>query len=173
MSELPKGNVDIRQHDLSCLYTDAIGLFHLGRKYSALLLLLCTIDALAKRAYPDRDRVGDRFVSYLRERLPEHTRVQNYNIRVPKLDKSLRIEEILYAYLRCPIVHEMAALDMRESSDVPVLIDWADGATYVQVDNDADRVVLGGEYVIAALTGVVQQALAEGMANRTGQGPSA
>lgn len=115
--------IDLRDHDLSGLLTDATGLFRLGRKYSALLLLLCLVDALAARAYPKQKGVRQRFERFLRIRLPKHTRVQNFNIRVPSARKTFRLEEIVYKYLRNPIVHESAQLKHDAETGFPVLVD--------------------------------------------------
>lgn len=156
----------LHDHEMSWLFTDAVGLFHLGRKYSALLLLLCAVDALARTADPKNDNVGERFQSFLKEKLPAHTRVQNFNIRVPKRDDTFRLEYILYKYLRNPLVHEGAHLDVTEPAEFAVYLDWSQGAPSVKVDNSNNRVVFGGDWIVDILGGVVKAALLEDLARR-------
>ena len=141
MKNINKKELRIQDHKLAWLFTDAIGLFHLGRKYSSLLLLLCAVDALARIFDPSNKDVGERFRAFLKDRLPKHTRVHNFNIRVPKRDDMFRIEYILYKYLRNPFVHEGAHLDVSEPANFAVYLDWSSGAPSVQVDNDNNRVV--------------------------------
>ena len=82
----PPQPVELRDHDLWWMFSDAVGLFHLGRRYSSMLLLLCAVDALAKRAKPTIPQVGDRFRALLNEKLPKHTRVENFNIPYVQLN---------------------------------------------------------------------------------------
>jgi len=114
MSSAPERQIPIHDHEIAWMFTDAVGLYHLGRKYSSMLLLLCAVDALARIFDPGKDNVGERFRNFLRDRLPAHTRVQNFNIRVPQRDDTFCIEYILYRYLRNPMVHEGAHLDVTE-----------------------------------------------------------
>jgi hypothetical protein len=158
--------VRIHDHELSWMFTDAVGLYHLGRKYTSLLLLLCAVDALARAADPANDNVGERFQGFLRDRLPKHTHVENFNIRVPQRDEMFRLEYILYKYLRNPVVHEGAHLDVTAPAKFAVYIDWAWGAPSVHVDNDNNRVVLGGDWTLDILGGVVQDALVEESSKR-------
>lgn len=166
MAESAEQQVDTRQHELSWLLRDAVGLFHLGRKCSSMLLLLCAVDALASRADPDNNNVRERFEAFLKKRLPRYTRIQNFNIRVPKLGKLCRLEHILYKYLRNPMVHEGAHLDMHEPSDFEACIDWSDGARYIRIDDELNQVVLGGDWVIEMLAGAVRDGLAEDLTTR-------
>ena len=166
MSDEPHKTATIIDHELSWLFTDAVGLYHLGRKYSSLLLLLCAVDALAKAADSANENVGDRFKAFLKQRLPKHTRVENFNIHVPKRDAMFRLEYILYKYLRNPVVHEGAHLDVNVEGTFAVFIDWAPGAPSVHVDNKQDRVVLGGNWIVDILGGVVKDALVESLTSR-------
>ena len=165
MSDEAQNQITIHDHELSWLFTDAVGLYHLGRKFSSLLLLLCAVDALAKAADPTNEKVGERFQAFLKERLPKHTHVVNFNIRVPQRDEIFRLEYILYKYLRNPVVHEGAHLDVTVEGTFAVFIDWAPGAPSVQVDNENNRVVLGGDWTVDILGGVVKDALIEAITN--------
>lgn len=145
----------LQDHEMSWLFTDAVGLFHLGRKYSALLLLLCAVDALARIADTENENVGERFQNFLKEKLPAQTRVQNFNIRVPKRNDTFRLEYILYKYLRNPLVHEGTALDVTEPAGFAVYLDWSYAAPSVNVDNTNNLVVFGGDWIVDMLAGVV------------------
>ncbi len=168
MSDENQIAVNIRDHELSWLLTDAMELYLLGRKYSSLLLLLCAVDALAKAVNPSNENVGKRFRAFLKDRLPKYTGVQNYYIKVPKRDELFRLEYILYKYLRNPLVHEGAHLDITIPASFAVFLDWASGARYVKVDNAKNRVVLGADWVVEILGGVINDALAEALINRNG-----
>lgn len=146
--------IDTYKHELSWLLRDAVGLAHLGHRFSALLLLLCGIDAFAVRRYP-RLGPGPRFKRFLKEQLPSHTHIENFWIRVPTTDKKLRVEEILYKYLRNPMVHEGAHLDVEKPKNFAVYLDWKEGAPTVKVDNDSNRVILSGMWVIEMLARVI------------------
>ena len=134
-----------------------------GRRYGALLLLLCAVDALAVRAYPGA-RFGDRFKDYLKVKLPAQTRIQTINIRVPKREQVLPLEYILYKYLRNPMVHEGAHLDVDQPSRFEVSIDWSNEAASIRIDDDSNQVVLGGNFVINILKGIVTDGLIEDIA---------
>jgi len=161
MPHATEAEIRLQDHEFAWMFTDAVGMFHLGRKYSSLLLLLCAVDALAKVFDPGNKNSGERYRNFLRDRLPAHTRVQNFNIRVPQRDDTFRIEYILYKYLRNPMVHEGAHLDVTEPANFAVQIDWATGAPSVHVDNDNNRVVFGGEWIVDILGGVVKDSLIE------------
>jgi hypothetical protein len=159
-------NIDLlQQHELSWLFLDAMDLLQHGRQYSALLLLLCTVDALAARAYP-KAKVGDRFKDYLKAKLPAHTRIQTINIRVPKREQVLPLEYILYKYLRNPMVHEGAHLDVDKPSHFEVSIDWSKEAASIKIDDDRNQVVLGGVFIVNILSGIVTDGLIEDIAKR-------
>jgi hypothetical protein len=159
---------NVEKHKLFWLFSDAVGLFHLGRKSSSLLLLLCAVDALAKEAFPKLgpNASKERFTRYLKEHLPKQTRVQNLHIRVPKKARMLRLEEILYCFLRCPMVHEGAQLDMRTTIGANVLLDWQSEKSYVKVDDDT--VILGANGIIRWLFGVVHDALKKDLRHNSG-----
>jgi len=146
----------IKEHQLYWLFSDSIGLFNFGRRYSCLLLLLCAIDALAKRKFPQLG-VKERFTKHLKENLPKQTRVENFNIRIPKKNCMLRLEEVLYQYLRNPMVHEGASLDIKTTTGAHVVLYWGSDKRYVKVDDDT--VTLGGNGVILVLFGVVHDGI--------------
>ncbi len=144
--------------DLLWLLRDALGLLNLLRKPPALLLLLCAIDALAGREYP-KMKVGPRFKKYLRKRLSKYTGVTDFLVKIQGHEEPLRLEDILYKYLRCPMIHEGLVLDMRHASNVPLLLDWSDNRQgYVQVD-ESGTVIIGADGVINALVNIVSEAV--------------
>ena len=158
--------VDIRDHELSWLFTDAIGLFQLGRKSTALLVALCGIDALARLADPRNDKVRERIEKFLKDRLPKNTGVENFNIHVPKRQELLPLEYILYKYVRNPIVHEGAQLDVDQPYHFAVVFDWDIHAPSVRVDDAANLVILGGEYIANALFNIIKGYLGEELLDR-------
>ncbi len=153
---------DPTQHSLWWMFADAVTLFQSGRKYSSTLLLLCAVDALAKASKPAVPAVGDRFREFLKERLPKFTRVENFNIHVPQHGNFMRLEAILYKYLRNPMVHEGARLDVEDPTGFAVCLDWAKNAASVRIDSTNQLVVLGGEWIIDAVGGVVHDAMVTG-----------
>lgn len=78
---------------------------------------------------------------------------------MPKTAEKLRIEEILYKYLRNPMVHQGAHLDVDKPRNFVVYLDWKEHAPTVNVDNDKNRVVLGGNWVIEMLARVLIAAI--------------
>jgi len=86
-------------HDLSWMLRDAIGLMNFQRYYSAMLLLLCAVDALAARHFPKKG-VRERFEEFLKTHMRRPGRPQIHNIYVPPRDDLLTFEYILYKYLR-------------------------------------------------------------------------
>ena len=145
--------------DLFWLFHDAFGLFHLERKPAALLLLLCAVDALAARALPEvPERDGERFKRYLGERLPKYAKAAHFDVRVRGQNQTLRIEAVLHNYLRNPVVHEGLRLDMEKVSGVAVHIDWADEARYLRWSDREGRLIIGADWLVDIVGGVVKDA---------------
>jgi hypothetical protein len=163
---------NVGQHELSWLLTDALGLFHFGRKYSAMILLLCAVDALARQADPDNDKVSERFEEFLKTQMRRPGRPQVWNIYVPKRDEILSFEYILYKYLRNPVVHEGARLELDHPSHYAVCLDWSNYPRGIQVDSDHKRVVLGGDLVLDILIDAVANGLKDALENRVRAIPS-
>lgn len=59
----------MNNNDLKWILDDAIELYKMNRKYSSILLLLCAVDALAKRNEPDNEKVGERFENFLKKKM--------------------------------------------------------------------------------------------------------
>jgi len=154
-------SADFEKHELSWMLNDAIALFHGGRKYSSLLLLLCAVDALATRELPTIAKVGDRFRAFLKSRLPKHTRIENFNIHVPQHGDLMRLEEILYKFLRNPMVHEGARLAIGDASGYAVAVDWNSDAPAVRICPNELLAILGGGWVVDCLGGVVMDTLGD------------
>jgi len=75
------------------------------------------------------------------------------------------VEELLYKYLRNPMVHEGAHLDVEKPKNFAVYLDWKEGAPTVNVDNDSNRVILSGIWVIEMLARVVIDAIRADLTN--------
>ena len=97
---------------------DAIYLNKNRRPKSSLLLLLCLIDAIAKKHYPLLS-VGVRYSKYLNDRLTENGLGGSF--RIEEKDKLINLGDIIYEYFRCFFVH---AADDRTSSDYEVQIEY-------------------------------------------------
>jgi hypothetical protein len=147
-------------HDLSWMLSDALSLLHLQRKYSAILILLCAVDAIAARRLPNKD-VRGRFEEFLRIQMRRPGRAQIHNIFVPSQEKLLTFEYILYKYLRNPFVHEGALLELDSPNNYAVQIDWTELPRGVKVDSDNNRIILGGEMIIDILLDAVSNGLKE------------
>ena len=121
------------------------------------MLLLCGVDALAKYSYPQNEKVGERFEQYLKSHMRREGRAQIHNISVPKVNKTLTFEYIIYKYLRNPFVHEGATLEA--SSDYAVCIDWSEIPHGLKVDSKNNKVMLGGELVFHILRDAVENGI--------------
>ena len=150
---------DIESHELHWMLADAMALSQLGRKYGAILLLLCAVDALSARAFPDKKTVRDRFQTYLKSKMRRPGRPQVWNIYVPPRNELLPFEYILYKYLRNPFVHEGARLALDHPRDYAVRIDWKEIPSGIKVDSDNSQVILGGELVFDILADAVIESL--------------
>ena len=146
-------------HDLKWLFDDAITLYQMNRKFSAILLLLCAIDALAKRQEPGNKNVGERFENFLRNKMRREGRSQIHNIYVPQKDKLYTFEFLIYKFLRNPIIHEGAQLELDSQDNYTVCIDWDDLPNGVKVDSENNRVILGGELVFNILADAAYEGL--------------
>ena len=149
-----------KSHPLSWMLKDAIELLRLQRRYGAMLILLCAVDAIAVRCFPAKG-VGERFEEFLKKQMRRPGRPQIHNILVPSKMETLTFERILYTYLRNPVVHEGALLELDHPKNYTVQIDWAELSRGVKVDSDNNRVILGGELIIDTLLDAVNNGLKE------------
>ena len=143
-------------HDLQWLFEDAIALYQINRKYGAILLLLCAVDALARRADPNTNKVGERFEKFLRSKMRREGRPQIHNIEVPQKGKLYSFEFLIYKFLRNPFVHEGARLEINHQDEYAVCIDWGNIPHGVKVDSGNKKVILSGELVFNILVDAVQ-----------------
>lgn len=82
-------------------------------------------------------------------------RPQVWNIYVPDRGELLSFEYIIYKYIRNPVVHEGARLELDHPSDYTVRIDWKDLRRGIKVDGDSNQVILGGDLIIDILVDAV------------------
>ncbi|MBI1811755.1 MAG: hypothetical protein HYR78_07495 [Nitrospirae bacterium] len=143
---------------LSWLLDDAIFLYKNGRKYGSILLLLCTVDALARETNPNA-KVGERFEAFLKSKMRRKGRPQIHNISVPKFNQFFSFEYIIYKFLRCPLVHEGSRLEVDDPAEFAVRLDWDTIPNGLSVDTVNNCVILGGELVFKLLTDAVQHEL--------------
>lgn len=158
--------------DFSWLLDDAKMLYQLGRKHSAILLLVCAVDALARAHDPTNKNVGERFEAFLKSKMRRSGRAQIHNIHVPKFGRLFSFEYIIYKFLRCPLVHEGARLEAADPTEFAVCLDWETIPRGVKVDTENDRVILGGELVLDLLVDAVQHELKSACVHSTAPGLS-
>ena len=158
-----------QEHELSWLLTDALDLLRFGRKYSAMILLLSAVDALARQAGPNTEKVGQRFESFLRRQMRRPGRPQVWNISIPQRHEVLSFEYILYKYLRNPVMHEGARLELNHPSQYAVCLDWSDYPRGVHFDSDNKSVIIGGDLVLDILVDPVANGLKDALKNRVPQ----
>jgi len=149
---------EIENHELHWMLSDAIALIQLERKYGAILLLLCAVDALSARAFPEKG-VRKRFQTYLESKMRRQGRPKVLNIYVPPRNELLPFEYILYKYLRNPVVHEGAQLLLDHPGGYAVRIDWSDIPRGIKVDSDNSKVIIGGELILDILSDAVIEGL--------------
>ena len=150
---------ETQKHELYWMLSDAMALNESGRRYGAILLLLCAVDALAKRAYPKKNNVRDRFQTFLESKMRRPGRPQVWNIYIPSRKEPLPFEYILYKYLRNPVVHEGARLELGHPNNYVVRIDWHKIPRGIKVDSNNNQVILGGELIIDLLADAVMEGL--------------
>ena len=148
--------MNTKNYDLQWLFKDAVFLYQMNRKDSAILLLLCTVDALARRANPGNVKVGERFEKFLHSKMRRKGRPQIHNIEVPQKNKMYTFEFLIYKFLRNPIIHEGARLEINHQDDYAVCIDWKNIPNGLKVDSKNKKVILGGELVFNILADAVQ-----------------
>jgi hypothetical protein len=88
---------------------DARALWHAGRKEGALLSVLVAAAATSRKRYPRgaTPKKGDReaFTCFLKEEFPKIIRFTSA-ISVRFRGEILRIEDLLYKFVRCELAHE-------------------------------------------------------------------
>lgn len=145
-------------NNLEWLLDDAKMLYKLNRKDSAILLLLCAVDALAKFDDPRNTNVGERFEKFLKKKMRRPERPQVHNIEVPKKKEIHTFEYIIYKFIRCPFVHEGSQLRAIDS-EYEVCIDWHTIPNGIKVDTENNKVILGGVLILNILKDAVSTSL--------------
>ena len=140
------------------LLDDAIELYKMNRKDSAILLLLCAVDALARLDDLHNENVGERFEKFLTKKIRRPGRPQIHNIEVPKKKKLHTFEHIIYKFIRCPFIHEGTQLKAIEN-DYEVCIDWHTTPHGIKIDQGKNKVILGGELVLNILADAVHSSI--------------
>ncbi len=151
--------IKLPHNDVGWMLQDAVGLLNFQRKYSAMLLLLCAVDALARQHFPNEKKVGVRFEDFLKKQMRRPGRSQVHNIQVPNTGEILPFEQILYKFLRNPLVHEGDQLELDNKTGYAVQIDWNKLSHGIHVDSDNNRLILGGELVLGILLDAVSNGL--------------
>jgi hypothetical protein len=153
---------ETKEHELHWMLSDAMALRDSGRTSGAILLLLCAVDALAARAYPNSKEVGRRFKPFLKSKIRRSGLPQVWNIYVPSRKELLPFEDILYKYLRNPILHEGARLELDYPANYTVRIDWYEISRGIKVDSENNQLILGGELIMDLLADAVLEGFRNG-----------
>ena len=135
------------------LLADAALLRQHHRLPTALLLLLCLVDALAPRP-AGHGRVGERFIAFLDDALIKYsdTGVNLMKVEIPETGELLSFGHILYTYMRNPLVHSGESLDVRSHRLVAhVVLDFEDERLICRSDNPSGRVIIGAKWLIDRL----------------------
>jgi len=106
--------------------------------------------------------VRERFEAFLKSQMRRPGRPQVHNIFVPERNELLTFEYILYKYLRNPVVHEGARLELDSPKGYAVQIDWTRLSRGIKVDGENKRVILGGDLIIDILLDATVNGLKEG-----------
>lgn len=147
-------------HPVEWLLNDAVELYAANRRPGCLLFLLCAIDGLAALRFPGTEKSNRaRFTGFLKELLPAYTRITNFNVRVNTVGETLRIEEILYKFMRNPMVHEGS--ELRLDSLHAVRIDWTENAPSLRTDESSGAEIVGGVWIANQLAALIKDEIAK------------
>ena len=133
--------------DLRWLWDDATCLFGQNRKNAALLLLLCAVDALAKREYPSEDKVRVRYTTFLNDGLKKHIPTADMVWHRTPAGQGLRFADVVYKYLRNPVVHQ--GQDLSDADEICVR--WSCGTMFWDLANKP--ILLGGDDCLEKIVG--------------------
>ena len=143
------------------ILNDAIYLNESGRPKSSLLLLLCLIDAIAKKHHPELS-VGARYTRYLRDRFSEMGLNQSYRIeekaKPRETDKLIHFSDIIYEYFLCFFVHEA---DDRTDRDYEVQIEYDNPGTFrfnglTLMDRPNEKFIVKCDNLIGVLSEIIE-----------------
>ena len=159
---MPKSERDTDLPGLVGLHRDAEFLMSDRRYHGALLLLLCVVDGLARDKYPSipRNENKKRYCKYLRWIFAKDVWPDVWFNLVDPAGKC-RMEEILYTFLRNPVVHEGATLDVAGDKEEPVRIDWESKGALM--DAREGVLVFNAQKLVAFVKEVVFRGVGEGM----------
>ncbi len=137
------------------ILNDAIHLNESGRTKSSLLLLLCLIDAIAKKYYPQLG-VGARYRKYLKEQFDKIGLTATH--RIEEKDDLIHLSDIVYEYFRCFFVHEA---DDRTNSDYEVQIEYDNPGRFrfgslILMDRANQKFIVKSDKLISILSDIIE-----------------
>ena len=137
------------------ILNDVIYLNKSGRPKSSLLLLLCLIDAIAKKYYPQLG-VGARYRKYLKAQLDKIGLTAMH--RIEEKDDLIHLSDIVYEYFRCFFVHEA---DDRTNSDYEVQIEYDDPGRFsfdslILMDRANHKFIVKSDKLISVLSEIIE-----------------
>ncbi len=135
------------------MYNDSMYLYKNNRKASCLLLLLCCIDSLAKKRFSNEKSNKKRYTNYLHEKFIMTFEFEE-SIRVEEKNKIIPLEEIIYEYFRCNLVHEGNKL---ENLDYEIIIDYDNFRRKYLIDMVNLKLIFGADWLIELLSEIIKK----------------
>ena len=138
------------------LFDDAQFLKDNGRQKGCILLLLCLVDAFAKRQFPDEGDNRKRYCDYLDLKFPKMGLGARY--RIEEKDKLVSLSNIIYEYFRCYFVHEG---DSRDKKEYEVQIEYGGPSRFrlsdsILIDRSSNQFLVKGDWLINILIEVAR-----------------
>lgn len=135
---------------------DALLLRENGRLKSCLILLLCLVDAQAKKICNRKNNNCSRYCGYLRNRLAELGHDVSY--RIEEKGNIVHLSEIIYEYFRCFLVHEG---DTRDNPSYEIQLKYEPNPKSVfgagiLIDRPNEQIVIQAEWLIDLLLSVCE-----------------
>jgi len=159
------GKLRLPGGEVSWLLYDAKWMAAIGGRESALLLLLCAADGLAKAKYPEhkypeygrRGGIGKRFMRYVSEMVfPKIIVCKSLQIQVMGAKDYVPFEKVLWQYLRGEMVHRGSRVAVGEGTQ-QVLVDWKEDSRLIIGRHGDERVAMvGGNWVLEVLFRLVE-----------------
>ncbi len=138
------------------LYEDAIFLDKNGRKKGAICLLLCLVDALAKKNRPSGEGNRVRYTTYLKDKMNSIGLDSSY--RIEEKNELIHVSDIIYEYFRCYFVHEG---DSRELNSYEVQLKYEQPKEFkfggnILIDRVNEKIIFKSDWLIDILLTIVK-----------------
>lgn len=138
------------------LYEDAIFLNKNGRKKGALLLLLCLVDALARKNRPLSESNKLRYTTYLKDKMKSIDLDMSY--RIEEKNNLIHISDIIYEYFRNNFVHEGDSREL-DSYEIQIEYDQPKGFKFrrgILINRVNETIIFKSDWLIETLLTIVK-----------------